>query len=289
MKKLIAGAMVAGLATLVSASLALAAPHHPTGEFAQFADCPLNRATITDCIYQVTSGGSVTVGKRTIPLKNPITIQGGFEGAGSEISFFGAEDGNTLSKTPEPVPGGLFGIKAPSWWPKSAQEWFNNAIDNGFTGVTATVELAAPATSIKLNTENYLFEEGTAVHLPVKVKLDNRLLGSNCYIGSNSSPIMLNLTTGTTTPPLPNVPIKGSVGEVLFNETFTLITLKNGLLVDNAFAAPKASGCGGLLSPFVDPLVNSLLGTPSPAGRNSASLEMTLQDAVSSAVRASEE
>lgn len=288
MKKLIAGGMLASLATLASASLALAAPHHPTGEFTQFADCPLNRVTITDCVYQVVSGGSVTLGKRTVPLKNPITIQGGFEGGGSTISFFGAEDGNTMSKTPEPVPGGLFGINAPSWWPKSARDKFNNAVDNGFTGVTVTVELAASATAIKLSTENYLFGEGTAIQMPVKVKLDNRLLGSNCYIGSNSSPMVLNLTTGTTGPPPPNAPIKGSAGEFFFNEAFTLITLKNGLLVDNAFAAPKASGCGGLLSPFIDPLVNSLLGTPSLAGRNSATLEMTLQDAASSAVRASE-
>jgi hypothetical protein len=288
MKKLIAGGMLASLATLASASLALAAPHHPTGEFAQFADCPLNRATVTECIYQVASGGSVTIGKRTVPLKNPITIQGGFEGAGSEISFFGAEDGNTLSKTPQPVPGGLFGINAPSWWPKSAREKFNNAVDNGFSGVTATVELAAPATSIKLSRENFVNTTGVAIELPAKVKLDNRLLGGDCYIGSNSSPMLLKLTTGTTSPPLPNQPIAGFFGELLFNPEFTLITLSGARLVDNSFAAPKASGCGGLLSPLIDPLVNSILGVPAPAGRNTAILEGPLQIAAADAVRESE-
>jgi hypothetical protein len=287
MKKLIAS-VSAGIASLVLASSALAAPHHPTGEFAQFGDCPLSQPAVTDCIYQVITGGSISIGKRVVPIKNPITFQAGFGGAGSEISFFGAEDGNTLSKTPQPIPGGLFGISAPSWWPKSAQEKFNNAIDNGFTGVTATVELAGPETAIKLSTENFLFQEGAAFQMPVKVKLDNRLLGSNCYIGSNSNPMVLKLTTGTTSPPPPNTPISGSAGELSFNESFTLITVKGARLVDNAFAVPKANGCGGLLSPFIDPLVNSLLGTPLPGGRSSASLDIMFQDAPAAVVRASE-
>ena len=67
--------------------------------------------------------------------------------------------------------------------------------------MTATVELAGPATAIKLNAENLITQSGTAIQMPVKVKLDNRLLGSNCYIGSNSSPMVLNLTTGATAPP----------------------------------------------------------------------------------------
>jgi hypothetical protein len=288
LKKLIAGGMSATLATLAFASFAVAAPHHPTGDYAQFADCPLNRVTIENCVYQVISGGSFTLGKRTVPLKNPITVQGGFEGEGSAVKFFGAEDGNTISKTPQPVPGGLFGINPPAWWSKAAQEKFNNAIDNGFTGVTATLELAAPATSIKLNTEHLLTQKGTVLEVPAKIKLDNRLLGNNCYIGSSSTPVMLDLTTGTTAPPPPNQPIKGSVGVFSFNEEFTVFTFTGIRLVDNSFAVPKASGCGGLLSAFVDPLVNSLLGTPSPAGRNAAILEGTLQNSVAEAVRANE-
>jgi hypothetical protein len=289
MKKFLAGGLSAALASLTLASAAVATPpHHPTGEFTQFANCPLSRATLTDCLYHVIDGGSVTIGKRTVPIKNPITIQGGFEGAGSEISYFGAEDGNTLSKVPQPVPGGLLGLNPPSWWPKAAKEKFNNIVDKGITGVTATVELAGPATAIKLNTENYIFQEGTAIEMPVKVKLDNRLLRNNCYIGSNADPMVLKLGTGITAPPAPNQPIQGTPGVLSFNESFTLTTVADGRLVDNAFAVPKARGCGGVLSPFIDPLVNSTLGTPSPAGRNTAILEGTLQTAAASAVRASE-
>jgi hypothetical protein len=51
----------------------------------------------------------------------------------------------------------------------------------------------------------------------VKVRLENPFLGSECYVGSNSSPVVLNLTTGTTSPPAPNKPIKGTVGNIEVN------------------------------------------------------------------------
>jgi len=132
MKKLIAGGLIALLASFVLASTALASAHHPKGEFSSFGECPLNRATITDCVLSVSNGGSFKVGTKTVPLKNPVTLQGGYETVGEELAFYGAEEGETLSKTPQPVPGGLLGITAPTWWPKWAQEWFNNLINEGF-------------------------------------------------------------------------------------------------------------------------------------------------------------
>jgi hypothetical protein len=285
MKKFITASMMAALAGLVLASAALGASHNPKGEYAQFKECPLNRVSITDCVYSVSSSGLFTIGKKTVPLKNPVTLQGGFEGAGEEVKFYGAENGDTLSKTPQPVPGGLLGIVAPTWWPKFIQDWFNEGISKGFTGVNATVELAGPTkglTNIKLSTENLLLEEGTALGLPVKVKLDNALLGSNCYIGSAAKPVQIDFTTGTSGK------LKGAAGTLSFNKDFTIITISGGKLVNNTFAAPAASGCGGIFSIFVDPLVNSILGTPSPSGTNSAILEGKLQDAAASAVKASE-
>jgi hypothetical protein len=291
-KALLAGGMAAVLGILVSASLALASPHHPKGEFAQFGDCPLSRTTISDCVYSLTNGGSFTIGNKTVPIVNPVTLQGGFEGSGSGVKFYGAEDGNTLSKTPQPVPGGLLGITAPTWWPKFVQEWFNNLISEGFTGVNATVELTGPTkglTNVKLNTEALLAESGTALGLPVKIHLENSILGSSCYVGSESHPIPINFTTGTTAPPAPNKPIKGAAGTLSFNEEFTLITISGGRLVENAFPVTEgANGCGGIFSIFVDPLVNSILGTPSAAGKNTAILEGKLQDANAAAVKASE-
>jgi hypothetical protein len=223
-----------------------------------------------------------------VPLKNPVTLQGGFEQNETGQHFYGAEDGDTLSKTAQPVPGGLLGIEAPKSWPQFLQDLFNETINNGLSGVNATVELAAPATSIGLNTGNLVSETGVALSLPVKIKLDNAFLGSNCHIGSNSSPSVLNFTSGTTSPPPPNKPISGAAGELSFNESFTLITLSGGRLVDNSFAASGANGCGGIFSFLVDPFVNSIVGVPSPAGTNTAILEGKLQTAEAAAVRASE-
>jgi hypothetical protein len=271
---------------LVFASVAMGASHKLKGEYAPFGECPLNRATITDCVLSVTNGGSVTIGKKTVPIENPVTLQGGFEGISPNLKFYGAENGNTLSKTPQPVPGGLVGIVAPTWWPKFLQDWFNKGISEGLTGVDATVELTGPSkglTNIYLNTENLIFEEGTALQLPVKIHLENALLGSSCYLGSDAKPIVIPLTAGTSGK------LKGSAGEITFNEAFTIITASGSKLVNNTFTAPGASGCGGLFALFVDPLVNTILGTPTSSGENSAILEASFQDASSEAARSHEE
>ena len=285
-KKLVAGGTAAVLASLVLASLAIASSHNPKGEYSQFAECPLNRVTITDCISSVSTGGEFKVGNKTVPLTNPVTLQGGFEGASEEIQFYGAENGDTLSKTPQPVPGGLLGLlnckEQTNFIIKGLCE---AALENGLTGVNAIVELTGPSkglTNIKLNTESLLLQEGTALGLPVKVKLSNPTLGSNCYIGSDKSPLQLKFTTGKSGS------LEGSSGELSFNESFTIITVSGARFVDGTFAAPAASGCGGLLSILVDPVINAVLGTPSASGKNTAVLEGVFHDGNAEAVKASE-
>ena len=280
-RMLVVGGITAMLGVLMFASSAFAASHNPKGEFKEFGECPLNNPAVENCVFSVTDGGSFTAGTKTVPLVNPVTLQGGFFGEGQEVTFVAAENGVTLSKTPQPVPGGLLGITAPTWWPKFIQNWFNNLINEGFTGVNATVELAAPASKIFLSTENLLNQEGTALGLPTKIKLDNAILGSNCYIGSNTKPVQIDFTSGKSGA------LEGSVGEITFNETFTLITISGGKLVNGTFAAPGASGCGGIFSFFIDPLVNSILGLPDPSG-NTAILEGVLKSANAAAVKASE-
>jgi hypothetical protein len=285
---LLAGALL--LAMLIPASSAVAAPHHPTGEFVNFGDCPLSNPSVNFCTFSESTSGSFTIGKKTVPLVNPQILQGGLilNLETFESQFVGAEDGVTLSKSPQPVPGGLLGITAPTWWPVFLQNLFNETINNGFTGVTATVELAKPASNIKLNLLNLLFEEGTALSLPTKIKLGNPFLGSSCYIGSSSNPVTFNVTSGTTSPPPPNTPIKGALGTVTENEAHTLSVISGGRLVDNAFAAPGANGCGGLFSFLIDPFVNSIVGVPSPAGTNTAILEGKIELAQRPAVEESE-
>lgn len=285
MRKLVAGNLALVLGMMLLASTATAASQNPKGAYAPFAQCPLSRATITDCIQVLSTDGSFTVGQRTVPLKNPVTLQGGFEGEGTGIKFFGAENGDTLSKTPQPVPGGLGGITAPTEWPVFLQDWFNDLIGEGRSGVNATLELTGPSkglTDVKLNTANLVYEEQIALGLPVKIHLENEaILGPNCYIGSDSDPVQIDLTTGTSGG------LKGSSGRSTFSKQETTLTFEDGRLVNSTFEAPKASGCGGIFSFFVDPLVNETLGLPLGKGESLAILEGKFQDAQAGAVGAS--
>jgi hypothetical protein len=289
-RMLIAAAAV--LAPLAMASPAMA-EHHPTGNFAPFKYCPLSNKATEICTVANTNAGEFAVGKKTVPITKTITLQGGLHEneKTEELEFIAAEGAETLSKTEETVPGGLLGIKAPKSWPLILQELFNEyVINKGLTGVTEITELAKPASAIKLNTTNLIFESGTALQLPVKVKLNNAFLGNECYVGSSSHPITLNLTTGTTSPPEPNKPIKGSAGKLEILESGNLIRLAGGALVDNSFADEEgANGCGGFLFSWaVDPLVNEILGVPSKAGTNTAILKGNLEEAAAEAVKASE-
>ena len=95
----------------------------------------------------------------------------------------------------------------------------------------------------------------------------------------------LNLISGTTSPPLPNKPISGSVGEG-GNFEEKILFFKHNKLVDNSFATPGANGCGGpLLSWAIDPFVNSIVGVPSAAGTNTAILEGSTYLGIAPALR----
>jgi len=284
LRNTVLGLTAASLLVLALAAPAMAAPK---GDFAVFAQCPLKNPAVNLCVFVQSSGGEFTIGTKTVPVNKTITLQGGSilnEETGAE-TFVAAANGETLSKTPLTVPGGLFGIKAPESWSKEAQEWFNKLINEGFTGVTATAELVG---NPGISRTNLLFQEGVALSLPVRLHLNNAILGKECFIGSKSNPITFNLTTGTTSPPAPNKPITGTVGEIEFKDEFQLVVIKGNKVVDNAFSAPGAEGCGEGFSFIVDPLVDSLLGVPAAAGHNTAILEGSLQNATAEAVKNSE-
>src|SRR6201995_4706054 len=287
------GLLVVSLAALSVASPAMATPK---GEFAVFADCPVTTASA--CIWAKTESGGFTVGKKTVPIEKAITLQGGLnenEETG-ELTFVAAKDGNTLAKVPQKVPGGLTGlvncteIKGSGILEKIERGSCEAIFENGTTGVTATTELAAPASQIQINLGNLLTAKGTALQLPVKVHLENPLPGSGCYVGSNSNPIQLHLTTGTTAPPLPNKPIKGNPGHFFIEEEKEqeLTAVTENSLVDNAFSAPVAEGCGGFFSFLINPIIDSKIGLPSAAGHNTAILNGSLRTAEEAAVLASE-
>lgn len=268
--------LAAALATLGFASGASA----HTGEFARFNNCPSTNPEVFKCLVSITNEGKVVLGKKTVPIVNPVTLQGGLtEAVENEAEerfaqLVAATNGQTLSKTPQPVPGGLLGLVPPEKSPQLIKDLLSLATENGLTGVNATLELAKPANQVSVSQNNLAFEEGVALKLPVKVHLENPLLGSNCYVGSSSTPLMWNLTTGETKPPAPTAPIHGSGGTLSFIEEAQILILTGSELVDNAWSAPKATGCGGLLlEGLINPIINAEVGLPSPAGSNVADLK----------------
>jgi hypothetical protein len=282
--RMIGGAVLA-LALSVFAFAASAFAHE--GEYARFDFCPSTNVEVFKCIYSTTEGGEVVLGKKTVPIVNPAVLQGGFSKPpkGQKFSkFFEPTNGVTLSKAPQPVPGGLAGIVPPESSPPLVKAALKFFFENGLTGVNSTLELARPANEIVLSELNLASEEGVALTLPVKVHLENPFLGNNCYVGSSVAPLIWNLTTAETEPPPPNTPIHGSAGEIEFLDEGRILGLKEGELVDNAWAAPVATGCGGILSFLVDPIINSQVGLPAAAGTNTAILETTSYVATSKAV-----
>jgi hypothetical protein len=266
---------VAGLLIVASLVLTASAAAELTGNFTRFASCPYKNPEASKCILATTVGGEVVLGSRKVPIVNQAVLQGAVTSPGKSgfSKFIAATNGETLSTAPQPVPGGLAGIAAPEGSSSLVKAVVALFSENALTRVSATLELARPVSEIRFNEANLAGELGTALRLPLKIHLENPLLGPSCYVGSSSSPIYWNLTSGKTSPPAPSKPITGTVGEAEFLEEGSLLEAKGTTLVDNAWEAPLASGCGGFLSSLINPIVNSSGGLPVAAGKNVAVLD----------------
>lgn len=97
-------------------------------------------------------------------------------------------------------------------------------------------------------------------------------LGSSCQVG----PFTLAMTTGTTSPPLPNLPITGVPYDA---------TTGQGTVVNNSFSVPGASGCGPL--GLANSQLNTGLGIPAAAGTNTANLVLEANPKITKGVNAS--
>lgn len=246
-------AVMASLAVMVP----LAQATTPAKGYEQFAGCPSkteNPATAI-CIRTVITGGHFKMGNKDVPLSKPMTMSGGLNAEGSG---FAANSKGGLTPVKQLVPGGIIGL--------TGLDWLVNFLNLEGLQLFAVTELVGPPTI------------GETLQLPIRVHLINPVLGNNCYVGSPSSPIKLNLTEHTTSPPPPNKPITGTEGVFSFNEKTGIISVLNAVAVDNAFAAPGASGCVltlfGFIPISINGLVNSTSGLPAAAGTNETSQKM---------------
>jgi hypothetical protein len=274
------GAAIALAVCLWSASSAWAGA--PTGDYAVFAQCPTSTAGVKLCIEARVESGRASFDGLNVPITRAIMLQGGIirnEETEAE-AFAGAVNGQTFSKSPQAIPGGLQGLVAPAALPRALREPYGETAGIGFGAVAGTIELAGAADTIGIDKNNIVNETGIGLSLPLKIRLENPLLGGACYIGSSANPIVWNLTTGETEPPPPNTPLKGNVGDLEFKDEGRLLEMIGGTLVDNAYAAPVANGCAGPFSSLVDPLLDAKTGLPAAAGRNSTTLRITVKEAL---------
>jgi len=284
--------LFAALCVVALASLGLAgsASAKLTGEFVKFQNCPWTNEAVKKCLWANTEGGSVKLGSKTVPIVNDVLLQGGLSAVNTETKFakfFAPTEGKpVLAPVAQPVPGGLAGLvnckEISNFILKAACEW---TFENGVTGLNSTLELAGTAADVEISESKVARKEGTGLKLPVKIHLENPFLGSSCYVASNSSPIIWNLTSGKTTPPAGFESIEGSAGKAEAKEEGRILQLNGNKLVENNWSSPGASGCGGLFSFILDPIVNAAAGLPAGAGTNVAILENTVDTATSTAVK----
>jgi hypothetical protein len=276
--------------------LASVAPAMAEPVFEKFKECPTMTGGVTLCTFGRTTSGKVAIGSTAVPISATITQQGGAiktenPSQTTEYRLVAPEHAEFLSKVPLNVPGGLADlincteITGEGLLETTARAVCKTVFEHGLTEVTATTELVAnEGNPVLLNLRNLAEEEETALILPIRVHLKNTFLGNNCFIGSASSPIELDLTTGTSGT------LTGKRGHASSLEEggFLSLHLSENALVDNTFTVPVTEGCGELLfvKGFLDSIVNSKLGLPSASGNNAAVLEGELNTASAKAVEA---
>ena len=227
----------------VALAAAALAPGVAQAVFPNFSGCTISNPETEGCIDIQNRAANLNIKGFNVPIGESLEIRGMTRGNGTETPDFIPPRGtNGFFARAVPVPGGIFGIE---WIPGNS--------------VLAITELAGPASSIRINA-------GTlSIAVPVKVRLVNVLLGMDCHIGTDRNPVRLNLITGTTSPPPPNRPISGRVGEFTFGERGVTVTGNRN--VENSFAVPGATECGLGLG-LINSLVNLRLRLPSAGGNN---------------------
>jgi hypothetical protein len=215
----------------------------PAPDFKEFFGCPEPPVVIDHCVVSSITG-RIQLGRIELVISDPVTQNGGVP-----------------PTFPAPF---LFNDRGGMFSPQIAVRWAGPAQDSAAAGLDRVYALLQMA-----GTPMSTLPFGNT--MPLKVKLIHPRLGARCYIGSEAEPIRLDLTTGTTTPPPPNLPISGTVpafGPDPQDPRISLVT--GGVLVDNAFFSPVAKGCGP--AGALDAVVNRLAAFPAAGGLNTAVL-----------------
>ena len=274
----------------------------PDVSWSKFKNCALHEEyegnPAKHCDYAATRkdrGGFYTVGGITVPVTKSIVLQGGATEEGAippvEEQYSGMEfilppeDGvPAIAPVPEKVPVEVLNNVSEAemnefGWPQNLRESYKLAQKKHYFKANKTTETIESAGSDPqyLSTYNGLAEEGPEIIASVQIKGENpwlTLIGGSCLIGSEAEPVVQHLATGESVSPLTGERIHGKGGFAGIYDEYQLAALQETRLVDNTYAVPAATKCGGTTwERYLDPVVNKAFGLPAPAGASTTVLE----------------
>lgn len=262
---------LAALAVFIPSSGASAATTTLAGDWAPFNRCPVDNpamlaadgtSSIAFCVASDSPSGSIKLGNVTAPTGDSNLQIGLVLNSNTGAFSVVTPAGGAIVTAPIQIPGGLLGLMCPSNVPVVTAVC-NEITNNTLNAITAVVQPAGNPSDFNLNAG---LSSGTPIiTLPVKIQLKNPLLGSHCYIGSNSDPIVLHPENVTT--PVVNVEQFDANGTPdSENGVVSAIYSLGGTQEDNTAAVPGATGCG--LLGVLDRAVDLKVGLPSASGNN---------------------
>jgi hypothetical protein len=255
--------MVAGMSLVGMASAASAAPAEggpiPTAQ--TFSQCPIGggltpsskgNRRVYICVYGVAQEGTIDIGALDTTFKGPGVVQGGTGqlggvNGGPSLTWADALDGRSYT-----APKQLLAMSV------------ENLLGNP-SGLVPPANSQVYVETAQAGPMAFGINNGIVTQVPLSFHLVNSLLGPNCYVGTVSDPIVLNLTTGTSGA------LTGSLGylDPYGNFAGGLYTIDTEV-VDNQFTVPGATGCG--FGGMYDSAIDSTGGLPSASGSNTAIL-----------------
>jgi hypothetical protein len=253
----------------------------PKGIYAPFTNCPLknpmmhevmdtNGGGLAACTAGLATGGSIKIGNITTPVVENVDVQFGFFIPPGDVNFFPAPAVPPLAGTPAIL----------STKPDPLPQTLTQAL--GCPSSNATVETLCQQAQTRggnYNKVSALAQQAGQISnfallswtQPVKFKLVNPLLGSNCYIGSDEFPVVLNpsLSLG----PGGSSFFENDPAPAVHPDTI-VFGLTGAVASDSTFSAPGVTGCGpgGAANVAVDDALDASSGLPAASGTNSLTL-----------------
>jgi hypothetical protein len=220
-----------------------------------FKQCPVSNrvaptnSAVTVCIKGVASEGTIDIGGLDTTFKGPGVVQGGInlsESFGGTFNWSQALDGQSYS-APEQLLA------------KPVMAMLGNP-----SGVKPPAQSQVYVASAQAGPILFGVNAGLVTEIPLTFHLINPLLGNNCYVGTLSDPVVLNLTTGTSGA------LTGTLGTLAGAHNGNVLYTLGTEVVDNQFTVPGATHCG--TGGVWDSVIDANNGLPSAAGANEAIL-----------------